>query len=175
MSWMTCRDRLVGFAAIILSCCLSLPANAQMDETAQSLYQRMTTAYLNTNTYQATVQLIKSEHGGRWQLMQQLQVAYDRSSGSLLFDRPDMQLVSSEGVLHYRSDMIPGRHLQVQLEKPIDDTNLRSKAPFLARQLMPDVRLLLGGELFKPTVKVKALDADEQERPGLQWILDVAP
>jgi peroxiredoxin len=148
---------------------LSLPANAAMNDAAQTLYDRMVNAYQNTQTYQATVQYIKSEHDGRWQLMQQLQVAFDRSSGSLLFDRPDMLLVSSEGYLRYRSDMIPGRHLQVKLDRPIDALLLKSKAPFLVRQIMPDVRMLLGGSPIEPGSDVKAVDADSQGRPGLQW------
>lgn len=167
MSWMTNRAQMLG--AVVLVGLLSFPALGQMDERAQALYERTTSAYLNTQTYQATVELIKSEHGGRWQLMQQLQVAYDRSSGSLLFDRPDMQLVSSEGFLRYRSEMIPGRHLQVQLDEPIDAKMLKTKAPFLSRQLMPDVRLLLGGQVIKEGVQVKFVDADQQGRPGLQW------
>lgn len=168
MSWMTCRARL--FAILIITVFfVAAPAFAGMDDGAQALYDRMVAAYQNTQTYQASVQFIKSEHNGRWQLMQQLQVAYDRSSGSLLFDRPDMLLVSSEGYLRYRSDMIPGRHLQVRLDRPIDDKMLKSKAPFLVRQIMPDVRLLLGGAPIDAGATVKGLDPDNQGRPGLQW------
>lgn len=169
MSWMTYRARLLAFALCFTGIFATLPAHAAMDAAAQALYERMVNAYQNTQTYQASVQFIKSEHDGRWQLMQQLQVAFDRSSGNLLFDRPDMQLVSSEGYLRYRSEMIPGRHLQVKLDRPIDDQLLKSKAPFLVRQIMPDVRLLLGGSPIEAGAEVKALSADGQGRPGLQW------
>ncbi|HCD32167.1 MAG TPA: hypothetical protein DER01_07135, partial [Phycisphaerales bacterium] len=166
---MTCRAFLFGLLLILVQSIQTTPTHAAMDEAAQTLLDRINNAYQHTQTYQATVQFIKSEHGGRWQLMQQLQVAFDRSSGNLLFDRPDMQLVSSEGFLQYRSDMIPGRHLQIKLENPIDDATLQSKAPFLIRQIMPDVRLLLGGNPIDQGATVKALTPDIQGRPGLQW------
>lgn len=169
MSRMTCRICLFGVLPIVLLSIVSRPTHAAMDEQAQQLFDRITTAYQNTQTYQATIQFIKSEHNGRWQLMQQLQVAFDRSSGSLLFDRPDMQLVSSEGYLRYRSDMIPGRHLQIKLDNPIDDNLLKRKAPFLVRQIMPDVLLLLGGNPVDTGAHVKAVKHDTQGRPGLQW------
>ena len=169
MSRMTCRAFLFGLLLILVQSIQTTPTHAAMDEAAQTLLDRINNAYQHTQTYQATVQFIKSEHGGRWQLMQQLQVAFDRSSGNLLFDRPDMQLVSSEGFLQYRSDMIPGRHLQIKLENPIDDATLQSKAPFLIRQIMPDVRLILGGNPIDQGATVKALTPDIQGRPGLQW------
>lgn len=169
MSWMTCRARLTGLIVLLSLCTISLPTHAAMDTDAQQLFDRITTAYQNTQTYQASIQFIKSEHGGRWQLMQQLQVAFDRSSGNLLFDRPDMLLVSSEGYLRYRSDMIPGRHLQIKLDNPIDDNLLKTKAPFLVRQIMPDVRLLLGGNPIDSGADVKYVSPDAMGRPGLKW------
>jgi hypothetical protein len=169
MSWMTRRACAVGLLTTLLLSFFTVPVQAQIDADAQQLLDRISTAYLNTQTYQATVQYIKSEHGGRWQLMQQLQVAFDRSSGNLLFDRPDMQLVSSEGYLRYRSDMIPGRHLQTRLDRPVDDDILNTKAPFLTRQIMPDVRFLLGGNPIDNGVLVHTLSPDSMGRPGLQW------
>ncbi|MAX23991.1 MAG: hypothetical protein CMJ19_05750 [Phycisphaeraceae bacterium] len=169
MSWMTRRAHVTCLLVTFVLSLITVPAQAQMDADAQEMLDRISTAYLNTQTYQATVQFIKSEHGGRWQLMQQLHVAFDRSSGNLLFDRPDMQLVSSEGYLRYRSDMIPGRHLQSKLQRPIDDELLKTKAPFLIRQVMPDVRFLLGGNPIDNGVLVRTLPADSMGRPGLQW------
>ncbi|MCC6579837.1 MAG: TlpA family protein disulfide reductase [Phycisphaeraceae bacterium] len=144
-------------------------AHAAWAIDASELRSRMTDAYRQTQTYRATVTLEQTEQQGRWKLAQTLEIAYDRTSSSLRFDRPDMLLVAGGKMLRYRSDLVPGRHLEMSLGSPLDWTTLISRAPFLARQLMPDVTMLLGGDPLATVNNPRTVDPDGNGRPGLRY------
>ncbi len=150
---------------------INVRKEAQAIETieATDLRAKMMHAYQQTETYRATIVQTKSQHHSRWQLVEKLDVVYDRTSHSLRFERPDMLLISSDGYLRYRSDIIQGRHLQIRLNEPLNDGLLAQRAPFLVRQQMPDLKLLLQGDPIDTVGKVTTLEPDEQGRPGLQW------
>ena len=61
MSWMTYRARLIGFAVIAFVGLSSFSAFGQMDERAQALYERTTSAYLNRIAFLFLIMYIRSE------------------------------------------------------------------------------------------------------------------
>ncbi len=85
------------------------------------LIDRVLDAYRKTQQYDATLKLSIDQTLGRWTNSQrgEFYIALDRPSNRLSIDAPDYLLVTDGDKFYYRTNRIPGKHLEIDLAKPL--------------------------------------------------------
>ena len=158
--------RLVISATALLVCSSWLVPTARADEAAEAYRLKVLEAYEQTDTYHAKVIYQISRWGGRWRLVQLLEVALDRSAQKLLISRPDVLVVGDGKRLYARSDIVSGRYLDVPQPAPLTSVDLLEAAPFLRSPPLPGVLLLLGADPLSSGQELLLLDADPADTRG---------
>lgn len=115
----------------------------------EQLFDKVIKAYQDLEHYDATLHLTMTQIQGRWTATQQGDyfVALDRPGDRLLIDAPGQLLVTDGQKLFYRTDEMPGKHLDVAAVTPLTCLWVMQQAPGLAFPTIPtDVAFLLSDD-----------------------------
>lgn len=115
----------------------------------EQLIDKVVKAYRDLEHYDATLHLTMSQTQGRWTATQQGDyfVALDRPADRLLIDAPGQLLVADGQKLLYRTDEMPGKHLDSAAVSPLTSQWVMQQAPGLSFPAFPtDVTFLLSDD-----------------------------
>jgi thiol-disulfide isomerase/thioredoxin len=113
----------------------------------EQLIDKVVKAYQDIQQYDATLHFTMRYTQGRWTMSQQgdFFIAADRPGNKLQIDTPDQLVVANGSKLFYRTNQIPGKHLEVDEVTPLTFEWVVQQAQGLAfPALPPDVAFLLG-------------------------------
>lgn len=170
-------------AAWITGACLVISAlcgPALAAPPGEQLIDKVVKAYHDLEHYDATLHLTMSQTQGRWTATQQGDyfVALDRPGNRLLIDAPGQLLVADGQKLFYRTDEMPGKHLDIAAVTPLTCSWIMQQAPGLEFPAVPtDIAFLLSDNPVA-VVSQGAAGApatlppdpeDAQQRPRIQF------
>lgn len=115
----------------------------------EQLLDKVIKAYHDLEHYDATLRLTMSQTQGRWTATQQGDcfVALDRAGDRLLIDAPGQRLAVKNQKLFYRSDEMPGKHLDIAAVTPLTCQWVMQQSPGLSFPAFPtDVAFLLADD-----------------------------
>ena len=136
-------------AAWLTGVCLVISAlcgQALAAPPGEQLIDKVLNAYRGLEHYDATLHLTMTQTQGRWTATQQADyfVALDRAGNRLQIDAPGQLLVVDGQKLFYRTDEMPGKHLDIAAVTPLTCMWIIQQAPGLTFPAIPtDVAFLL--------------------------------
>ncbi len=143
------------------------------EREAAALRQAIRDAYVKVDQYAAEVTLSVQTQQGRWTTTRQAQyeVAFDRVSGRLLIDRPDVTVASDGTKLRIASEEYPGKYVEVAAPRPLDYGALVGLVPFIGDPPLPEVVPLLSEDPLAqlvggPVGAVEYVEPDEEATAG---------
>lgn len=138
---------LTAMYAIFTAAAIAQPP-LHVDPEARQLREKVVKAYRDIQTYQATILYKSTRAQGRWTFTESTEffVAIERRTGRMLIDKPQMRLVSDEKKLRLKLDLVPNRHLEVDVPNPLSYQRLIDEMPFISEPILADVVMLLSGD-----------------------------
>ena len=143
----TCRSA-VWFLLLGLFCQAAFAA----PPPGGQLIDRVLKAYSQTQQYDATLKLSIDQTLGRWTNSQrgEFYIALDRPTNRLSIDAPDYLLVTDGDKLFFRTARIPGKHLEIDIVKPLTCEWIIQQAPDMVYPATPtDLAFLLATDPLK--------------------------
>ncbi|MEE9212606.1 MAG: hypothetical protein V3U29_08130 [Phycisphaeraceae bacterium] len=173
------QNRLATVSAFVVLLCVCMvwvrPASADPppqpgDAEGQALKAKVIEAYNNTSSYQASYVLSMEQTGGGWRMSREGDGAgaFDRAGGRVMFEQPDVVLVSDGRKLRFRMTQVSGWHVETDAPKPMTYAAVVDQIPSLDSLVPPDLVLLLGddvdGGLIAAPARAAGPDPDDPER-----------
>ncbi len=127
---------------------LLLVASASAQPPGERLMDQVADAYADASTYQATVDFSIHQKNGPWTNRKSAQMftAYDRETGRIKIDDPDIYVIVDGPKLLARTDQFPGRHLDAAAPDPLTWEQLADDLPILQPRPAFDMVFLLAAD-----------------------------